>query len=315
MGSARAPRAGDGALAIANFPASASLAQSLFRRGAETSTRGACAPQMKSQLRAIPSVDKLLQSLGDSDLPRAVVVSLVRRELASLRKEEHVPRFESIIERLRASIDDLQLSRIQPLINGSGIIIHTNFGRAPLADAAIEAMSEVAANYNNLEYSLTNGERGHRGSYLEQNLALLCGAEATTVVNNCAAALILILRHFTAKKKEVVISRGELVQIGGGFRIPEILEASGAKLREVGTTNKTALADFARAIRPDTALILKVHRSNFFMGGFVESPSTEALADLARTKRIPFVEDLGSGAIVATESSVKSNTNQRLTKS
>jgi L-seryl-tRNA(Ser) seleniumtransferase len=120
-------------------------------------------------------------------------------------------------------------------------------------------------------------------------------------VNNCAAALVLILRHFTAKKKEVVISRGELIQIGGGFRIPEILEASGAKLREVGTTNKTSVNDYARALGTDTALILKVHRSNFFMGGFVESPSTEALAKLARTKRIPFVEDLGSGAIVATE--------------
>jgi L-seryl-tRNA(Ser) seleniumtransferase len=148
---------------------------------------------------------------------------------------------------------------------------------------------------------LSSGERGHRATYLEHNLALLCGAEATTVVNNCAAALILILRHFTAKKKEVVISRGELIQIGGGFRIPEILEASGAKLREVGTTNKTALSDYARVLGPDTALILKVHRSNFFMGGFVESPSTEGLARLARTKRIPFVEDLGSGAIVATE--------------
>jgi len=120
-------------------------------------------------------------------------------------------------------------------------------------------------------------------------------------VNNCAAALILLLRHFTAKKKEVVISRGELIQIGGGFRIPEILEASGAKLREIGTTNKTSVKDYARALGPDTALILKVHRSNFFMGGFIESPGTDALAKLARSKRVPFVEDLGSGAIVATE--------------
>jgi len=121
------------------------------------------------------------------------------------------------------------------------------------------------------------------------------------VVNNCAAALILLLRHFTAKKKEVVISRGELIQIGGGFRIPEILEASGAKLREIGTTNKTSIKDYARGVGPNTALILKVHRSNFFMGGFIESPSTDALVKLAHTKRVPFVEDLGSGAIVATE--------------
>ena len=256
---------------------------------------------MNRRLRAIPSVEKLLQALGDFDSPRPRLVALVRNELATLRKEKRVPQFDAIVERLRVSIDDLRLSKIQPVINGTGIIIHTNFGRAPLNPAVIDSVSAVAANYNNLEYDLSTGQRGHRATYLEHNLALLCGAEAATVVNNCAAALILILRHFTGKKKEVVISRGELIQIGGGFRIPDILEATGAKLREVGTTNKTALNDYARALGPDTALILKVHRSNFFMGGFVESPSTEALAKLARRKRIPLVEDLGSGAIVATE--------------
>src|SRR5205085_8637324 len=133
------------------------------------------------------------------------------------------PNFNAIVSRVLAEIEALRLAKIQPLINGTGIVIHTNFGRAPLDAAVIESLSEIAANYNNLEYDLTSGERGHRATYLEQNLALLCGAEATTVVNNCAAALILILRHFTAKKKEVVISRGELIQIGGGFRIPEIL--------------------------------------------------------------------------------------------
>jgi len=301
-GSARASRAGDGAPAIANFfYQHVADPESLFRRGAKTSTRGACAPRMNSRLRAIPSVEKLLQSLGKSDLPRPIVTALIRRELAALRKEKHIPEFELIIDQLQLALDDLCLTKIQPVVNGTGIVIHTNFGRAPFAPALIESLSAVAANYNNLEYDLTSGERGHRATYLEHNLAVLCGAEATTVVNNCAAALILILRHFTAKKKEVVISRGELIQIGGGFRIPEILEASGAKLREVGTTNKTSIEDYARALGPDAALILKVHRSNFFMGGFVESPCTETLAKLARTKRIPFVEDLGSGAIVATE--------------
>ena len=301
-GSARASRAGDGAPAIANFfYQHVADPESLFRRGAKTSTRGACAPRMNSRLRAIPSVEKLLQSLGKSDLPRPIVTALIRRELAALRKEKHIPEFELIIDQLQLALDDLCLTKIQPVVNGTGIVIHTNFGRAPFAPALIESLSAVAANYNNLEYDLTSGERGHRATYLEHNLAVLCGAEATTVVNNCAAALILILRHFTAKKKEVVISRGELIQIGGGFRIPEILEASGAKLREVGTTNKTSIEDYARALGPDAALILKVHRSNFFMGGFVESPCTETLAKLARTKRILFVEDLGSGAIVATE--------------
>jgi L-seryl-tRNA(Ser) seleniumtransferase len=302
LGSACASRAGDGALAIANFfcrPTGKS--KSVFRRGAETSTRGACAPQMNRRLRAIPSVEKLLQSLSTFDLPRPLVVALVRHELATLRKEKRVPPFDAIVERLRASIDDLRLSQIQPLVNGTGIIIHTNFGRAPLGPEVVESLSAIAHNYSNLEYDLGGGERGRRGNYLEQNLALLCGAEAATVVNNCAAALVLTLRHFTKKKREVIISRGELIQIGGGFRIPDILEASGAKLREVGTTNKTTLDDYARAVAADTAMILKVHRSNFFMGGFVESPSTEALAKLARAKRIPFIEDLGSGAIIATE--------------
>ena len=256
---------------------------------------------VRGSLRKIPSVDKVVGEIGECDLPRRVVVAVVRQELALMRAEKKIPNVSGVMSRIRGAIEVLRLAKIQPVINGTGIVIHTNFGRAPLGTAAIESLSAVATNYNNLEYDLTSGERGQRATYLEHNLALLCGAEATTLVNNCAAALVLILRHFTAKKQEVVISRGELIQIGGGFRIPEILEAGGAKLREVGTTNKTALDDYARALGPNTALILKVHRSNFFMGGFVESPSTEALAKLAHAKRIPFVEDLGSGAIVATE--------------
>jgi L-seryl-tRNA(Ser) seleniumtransferase len=251
--------------------------------------------------RKIPSVDKVVREIGNCDLPRRVIVDVVRHEFGLLRAEKKIPNFSGVMSRVRTAIDALQLAKIQPVINGTGIVIHTNFGRAPLSPALIESLAAIGPSYTNLEYDLTSGERGHRATYLEHNLALLCEAEATTVVNNCAAALILLLRHFTAKKKEVVISRGELIQIGGGFRIPEILEASGAKLREIGTTNKTSVNDYARALGPDTALILKVHRSNFFMGGFIESPSTEALAKLARTKRVPFVEDLGSGAIVATE--------------
>ena len=256
---------------------------------------------VKDSLRQIPSVDKLVGEIGDCDLPRPVIVTVVRRVLALMRKEKKIPNGSGVRSRVRAAIDAVRLAKIQPVINGTGIIIHTNLGRAPLGSVVVESLSAIAQNYCNLEFDLNGGERGHRASYLEQNLAFLCGAETATVVNNCAAALILILRHFTAKKKEIVISRGELIQIGGGFRIPDILEASGAKLREVGTTNKTGPRDYARALGPDTALILKVHRSNFFMAGFVESPSTEALAKLARTKRIPFVEDLGSGAVVATE--------------
>jgi L-seryl-tRNA(Ser) seleniumtransferase len=253
-------------------------------------------------LRAIPAVEKVLQAIGQTGLPRPVVVAVVRRELAALRAGGEVPAPDSVVANIRVTLDALSQSRLQPLINGTGVMIHTNLGRAPLGPAVVDTLSAMAANYNNLEYDLRAGERGGRAGYLEHNLALLCEAQAATVVNNCAAALVLILRHFTAgARKQVIISRGELVQIGGGFRIPEILESSGAVLREIGATNKTALADYSKAIGRESAMILKVHRSNFFMGGFVESPTTEELAALARRKRIPFVEDLGSGAVVQTE--------------
>ena len=246
-------------------------------------------------------MDRVLQELGRIDLPRPAVTAVVRRELASLRAGDAIPDFSAVLHRVRAAIERLRKDRIQPVINGTGIILHTNFGRSPLGAAVAEAVSAVAMNYSNLEYDLLEGERGSRAAYLEHNLALLCGAEASTVVNNCAAALVLIVRHCTAQKREVIISRGELVQIGGGFRIPDILAASGAKLHEVGTTNKTTADDYARAIGAETALILKVHRSNFFMGGFVDSPATEAIAELAHAHQIPFAEDLGSGAMVSTE--------------
>ena len=255
-----------------------------------------------SRLRTIPSVDKVLQSVSDMGLPRPIVVDVVRCELKELRRQKSIPEVGTIIAHVRARLQDVQVSRIRPVINGTGILVHTNFGRAPLSPEAISALSAIGSNYNNLEYSLTDGTRGGRAAYLERGLALLCGAEAATVVNNNAAALVLILRHFCQPAAaDVVISRGELVQIGGGFRIPEILEASGARLREVGTTNRTSSSDYARALTRQTALVLKVHRSNFFMDGFVESPSTADIAALSRRRRVPFVEDLGSGALIQTE--------------
>jgi L-seryl-tRNA(Ser) seleniumtransferase len=261
---------------------------------------------------AIPSVTKVLDSLGQVDLPRPVVVTIVRQELSRIRAQDEVPEFRSIVDLVRGELQKFRASRLQPIINGTGIVIHTNLGRSPLANEAAEALREIASSYNNLEHDLAPGERGHRGEYIERALALLCQAEAATVVNNCAAALVLIVRHFIRTKgrarsqrapinPEVIISRGEMVQIGGGFRIGEILETAGARLREVGATNKTTLADYSRAIGGHTALILKVHRSNFFMSGFVKSPASAEIASLARKKRIPFVEDLGSGAVIATE--------------
>jgi len=259
--------------------------------------------------RQIPAVGKILDAVGYCDLPRPVLVNAIRRKLSQIRAAREVPDFESILTIVRHSVDELRSSRLQPIINGTGVIIHTNFGRAPLASEATDALKPIGSGYSNLEFDLATGERGRRGSYIENALALLCEAEAATVVNNCAAALVLIVHHFTKKNArarppdapEVMISRGELVQIGGGFRIGEIIEATGAKLHEVGATNKTTADDYARAIGPNTAMILKVHRSNFFMSGFVESPSSAEISALARKTRIPFVEDLGSGAVVATE--------------
>ena len=251
--------------------------------------------------RQIPAVARILDALAHCDLPRPVIVDLIRHKLSEIRAQRSVLEFESIMVLVRRALDELRASKLQPIINGTGIVLHTNFGRAPLPHGAICALNEMGSVYSNLEYDLATGERGRRGSYVEGALALLCEAEAATVVNNCAAALVLIVRHFTGTKTDVVISRGELVQIGGGFRVGEIIEATGAKLREVGATNKTTVKDYAQAIGPNTAMILKVHRSNFFMSGFVESASCEEISALARKRRVPFIEDLGSGAIFATE--------------
>ena len=248
----------------------------------------------KNKLRAIPSVDTLLKAVVDCPLPRPLVVATLRAELALLRKSKSIPEHDEIVFGLRLRLEDLALSRLQPVINGTGVVVHTNLGRAPIAPPH-------NAGYTNLEIDLATGRRGKRAAYVEQCLAELCGAEAAMVTNNCAAALVLILRHLTATKKEVVISRGELVQIGGGFRIPEVLETSDAVLREIGTTNRTTLADYAKAIGKNTGLLLKVHRSNFFMGGFVATPDRRELAALAHKKRITFVEDLGSGVLTDTE--------------
>ena len=262
---------------------------------------------MKSRSRReIPAVNKLVDALGEhelataSKLPRPLVVDLVRRELSKARSSRQIQEFGSTVEELRRLLELFRASRLQQVINGTGIVIHTNFGRAPIASEAIHALAEIGSGYSNLEYDLATGERGHRGAYIENALALLCGAEAATVVNNCAAALVLIVHHLAAKngkarpqparrgqgappKHEIIISRGEIVQIGGGFRIGEIIEATGAVLREVGATNKTTLDDYRRAIGPRSAMILKVHRSNFFMSGFVESPPAASIAALART--------------------------------
>lgn len=253
-----------------------------------------------SARRSIPSVDKVMRRLGSSPLPRPILVGVVRDELSKIRDSGGiVPDFDEIIDGVRRELNRLNRSRLQPVINGTGIVLHTNLGRAPLGSEAAAAVHAIALEYSNLELNLDEGTRGGRSDYLERCVAEICRSEGAAVVNNCAAALVLILRTLTLDRKEVIISRGELVQIGGGFRVPEILESSGATLREVGTTNLTTTEDYRRAIGERTGLILKVHRSNFFMDGFVGAPTTRDLAELASSHGLPFVEDLGSGAILS----------------
>lgn len=260
----------------------------------------------RPSLRSLPSVDALLRRVADVSPPRPVVVAIIRRELAAVRMEATAKATahpaagqdaDAVVHRIRRAIDALNRKRLRPVINATGVIVHTNLGRAPLSTAAADAVAAVATQYNTLEFDLVTGQRGGRSAYLEHNLAVLCEAEAASVVNNCAAALVLILKALAtrAPRTHVIISRGELVQIGGGFRVPDILEASGATLHEVGTTNQTTADDYRRAIDDRTAMILKVHRSNFYMGGFVASPTTEQLSVVAREAGVPLVEDLGSG--------------------
>ncbi|NIP97024.1 MAG: L-seryl-tRNA(Sec) selenium transferase [Akkermansiaceae bacterium] len=254
----------------------------------------------------LPSVEKLALALASEvSLPRPLVTGFVKRSLEGWRArlaEGEEARREDIEAGVRAGLRSFASSRLQPVINATGVLIHTNLGRSPLGSRAADALRSIATGYSNLEFNLSDGKRGRRAGYLETALAVLLETEAATAVNNCAAALVLALRHLASgEKNEVIVSRGELVEIGGGFRIPEVLETSGARLVEVGATNKTHLKDYAGAITDRTALVLKVHRSNFYMEGFTAEPPVPELSALAREHGIPLVEDLGSGAVMATD--------------
>ena len=257
----------------------------------------------KADLSKLPAVEKTLKALGKLDLPRPIVLGYVRESIEELRNNpELIEEFESYIIKTRKELEDISRTKILSVLNGTGVLIHTNMGRSPLSETAADRLREIAQNYNNLELDLNTGERGQRAAYLERALAIISGSEMATAVNNCAAALVIILRHFVrGNRKKIIISRSQLVEIGGGFRIPDILLASGAELHEIGTTNKTTLQDYKNAISDETAMILKVHQSNFYMGGFIENAETEELAKLAKSENIPFCEDLGSGAVMNTE--------------
>lgn len=238
-------------------------------------------------------------------MPRPLVNLFVRREIQGFRERllaGETPSREEMEKEIATGLRGFTNSRLQPVINATGVLIHTNLGRSPLGPRAAGALQAIATGYSNLEFDLPSGARGKRAGYLETALACLLETEAATAVNNCAAALVLTLRTLVEEgKNEVIVSRSELVEIGGGFRIPEILETSGAKLVEVGATNKTHLHDYEKAITPQTALILKVHRSNFYIEGFVGEPEIPELAELAHAHGLPLVEDLGSGAMMNTD--------------
>ena len=248
--------------------------------------------------RAIPSVERLLHDPGVRELlersPRNLVVAAVREAVAAVREGGPVP--EEWAVEIGERVARRGTPSLLPVLNATGVVLHTNLGRAPLAAAALAAIQQIGAAYSTLELDRATGSRGSRGDHCAGLLAELTGAEAGLVVNNAAGALLLAL-NAAAAGKEVLISRGELIEIGGSFRIPEILEKSGAALHEVGTTNRTHLDDYRRALSDQTAAILTVHRSNFEQSGFVATPAPAELAALARSQQIPYLYDVGSGLL------------------
>jgi L-seryl-tRNA(Ser) seleniumtransferase len=243
----------------------------------------------------------LLRDARLAGQPRPLALAAARSALARAREEIRAGREPGdLVEGALAELEAARAPRLRRVLNATGVVVHTNLGRAPLAPAALERVTEVGAAYSNLELDLTSGTRGSRQDHVAALLRRLTGAEAALVVNNNAAAVLLALAAL-AEGREVVVSRGELVEIGDGFRIPDVLARSGARLVEVGTTNRTRAVDYEQAIGPQTALLLRVHQSNFRLVGFTERPSVGSLAALAKRFDVPLVDDLGSGALVELE--------------
>ena len=256
---------------------------------------------MNDPRRSIPSVEKLLAAPEMQPLlatePRSRVVTILRGLQRDLRNGTDINHDTSwYVHETAARLTALRASSLHAVINGTGVVLHTNLGRAPLSEAALIAIIEAARDYSNLEYDLNSGGRGSRYVHCTQMLSELTGAESVLVVNNNAAALVLALNTF-AHSGRALVSRGELVEIGGSFRIPEIMERSGARLREVGATNRTYLSDFEQAVDPDVKVILKVHRSNFEMSGFVSEVEIGELAALAARHGLTLIHDVGSGLL------------------
>lgn len=256
----------------------------------------------KHLLRSLPKVDEVLRqpAIAALDLPQSVITDLVRQHIDDLRRRvldsdlQTLPSMEDLCAEICTAAKAAAKPSLRPVINATGITLHTNLGRACLSEKAVQAAADAARRYSTLEYDVESGQRGSRYSHVEKLLCKITGAEAAMVVNNNAAAVLLILSAL-GKGGEVITSRGELVEIGGSFRIPEIMEQCGCSLREVGATNKTHLRDYERAICEDTRALLKVHTSNFRIMGFTESVSLQELVELGKQTGLPVIEDLGSG--------------------
>jgi L-seryl-tRNA(Ser) seleniumtransferase len=265
-------------------------------------------------LKSLPKIDEMMLLLekraGIAGIPRELVKQACRSVVESLRDriladkgkggEMRLPTKDASARQAEQILEGFSRYRLRRVINATGVILHTNLGRAPLCREALERMNEVARGYSNLEYDLGKGERGLRYDHVRQLLCALTGAEDALVVNNNAAAVLLVLNSL-AQGKEAIVSRGELIEIGGEFRIPDVMEKSGAHLKEAGTTNRTRLADYERAIGPETGLILKVHTSNFRIMGFTEEADLLSLVDLGKKHGLSVMDDLGSGCLIELE--------------
>ncbi|MDR3589258.1 MAG: L-seryl-tRNA(Sec) selenium transferase [Negativicutes bacterium] len=261
---------------------------------------------MQNKLRAIPAIDHLLTAAADTPClvsqPHALVVGALREAVEKARTSllscQSVDiSVQGLLRQAQKSLARTAEPRLKRVINATGVILHTNLGRAPLSKRAVLRINEVAAGYSNLEYDVLTGQRGDRHSHVTNRICSLTGAEEALVVNNNAAAVLLALSAL-ACGREVIVSRGQLVEIGGSFRIPDVLRQSGAAMVEVGTTNKTRVEDYERVIGANTAAILKVHTSNYRIIGFTAQPEDEALVELASRYRLPIIEDLGSGTLL-----------------
>jgi len=266
--------------------------------------------EKKEWYQKIPSVDRLLNTPSlrrlSSRYPRPLVLKAIHQVLEEIRQDIRADKeldglsslsLEKVSERIGKKVESLDRPSLRPVVNATGVVVHTNLGRSLLAERVLRNFRSLAGGYSNLEFDLNRGERGSRYVHVEGILKEITGTEAAMVVNNNAAAVLVALDTL-ARGREVIVSRGQLVEIGGSFRVPDVMKKSGARMVEVGTTNKTHLRDYANAIGPDTGLLLRVHQSNFQIVGFTEQVDTSALVDLGRKHGIPVMEDLGSGCFL-----------------